>query len=235
MTPFDFNNLDEPLFRPPLGARGEALPEPPPWTQQEIRRPPQPESQTPEQEARATFGPGCWEDEIAAQAEEAQPELGSESAGTEDASPSTPQAEPATKQPPHGGRARGYHRVRPQDLGTYIGEVARLLFGSPNKERSSADQMRFGAQGSIAVETGGAKAGTYYNFEHKRGGGVIQLLAFEAGVIGPRANEWLRANIGIDIESEQRGKRFTDRIEATYDYRDESRRARLSGCSARRS
>jgi hypothetical protein len=84
-----------------------------------------------------------------------------------------------------------------QTLQERIGEIALRLFGIPNRDLSTRDQLRFGTNGSIAVEIGGPKIGTYYNHEAKRGGGVAWLLEFEGGIKRGRPQaEWLNREFG---------------------------------------
>jgi putative DNA primase/helicase len=51
------------------------------------------------------------------------------------------------------------------NLGAYAEAVALKLLGEPNREKSTKYQLRFGTHGSMAVEIGGNKAGTWYDFE----------------------------------------------------------------------
>jgi len=199
---------------------------PPPWAQ----RRPEPEAESLVQDEPGAVEPD--EDEPdegraareAPESDEPQPEPAAGDSEEPVEAAAAPEPEPTPEPKTDSGRTEGraYRRVKPADLGPYIGEAARLILESPNAELSTPDQLRFGTNGSISVEIGGAKAGTYYNHEHKRGGSVMQLLAFEGGIIAARAAEWLRDHLGIDIDSQPRRNRFTDRIEATYDYRDES-------------
>jgi AAA domain len=102
------------------------------------------------------------------------------------------------------------------DLGVHIERVARHLFGEPNRALSTRHQLRFGTNGSVAVEIAGSKRGTWFDHENKIGGGTREMLlaqgqaADEAGVA-----EWFRRELGIDVNPDKR------RIVATYDYTDE--------------
>jgi putative DNA primase/helicase len=107
------------------------------------------------------------------------------------------------------------------DLGSCIGDIARALFGSENPEHSTRATLRFGRNGAIAVEIDGKEAGSYFNHELKRGGGALQMLAFEGGMVNSHALDWLRDKLAIEIEPERASKSLTARIEGAYDYRDE--------------
>jgi hypothetical protein len=106
------------------------------------------------------------------------------------------------------------------DLSQYIGDIARRLLGSPNPEHSTREQLRFGTNGSIAVEISGPDAGTWYDHEHKRGGGALQLLTLEGGMLPAAAREWLKSELGIELEESKPKAR--QQVVATYDYVDES-------------
>ncbi len=96
--------------------------------------------------------------------------------------------------------------------------VARRLLGEPNRRLSSKDQLCFGTNGSLAVEIGGEKAGTFYDFEHKVGGGVIDLVALKTGSKNGSATAWL-ADQGF-IGPENADRPTSTRAVITYDYRD---------------
>jgi putative DNA primase/helicase len=104
------------------------------------------------------------------------------------------------------------------NLGAHIEAVARKLLGEPNREKSTNHQLRFGNQGSMAVEIGGNKAGTWYDFENKVGGGVMELIKRETGLVNGAAFDWLR-EMGIEVGP---APRADQRIAATYDYTDEA-------------
>ena len=102
------------------------------------------------------------------------------------------------------------------NLGAHIEAVARKLLGDPNREKSTTHQLRFGNQGSMAVEIGGNKAGSWYDFENEVGGGVMELIKRETGLVNGAAFDWLR-DIGIEVGPAPQ----TDRgVVATYDYTD---------------
>ena len=67
--------------------------------------------------------------------------------------------------------------------------VARELFGEPNKQLSSNDELRFGSHGSLSVDL---KKGTWFDHSEGQGGGVLALIQRETGRANGEAVEWLR-------------------------------------------
>jgi hypothetical protein len=102
------------------------------------------------------------------------------------------------------------------NLARHMEAVARALLGAPNRDLSNGGELRFGTNGSMSVDT---QKGTFYSFEDKTGGGVIELIKRERGLDGPAAVEWMRNELRLDV-GEGRAP-ATRRIVATYDYRDE--------------
>jgi putative DNA primase/helicase len=98
-------------------------------------------------------------------------------------------------------------------------EIARALLGMENPTLSSVDELRWGANGSVSVQIAGAKAGAYYNFERKVGGGLMQMLAIEGGMAAAAATDWLRDTLGIELGREKPTE--PQRRVATWDYQDE--------------
>lgn len=107
------------------------------------------------------------------------------------------------------------------DLTPHIGEIARRLLNAPNRRLSSTTQLRFGRNGSVAVEIAGEKAGTWYDHESKTGGGALELIEAELGLIDSEATDWLRREIGIGDRPAPTFPRG-QYIVATYGYRDEA-------------
>ena len=66
-------------------------------------------------------------------------------------------------------------------------DVARILWGEPNRYHSTATEFRWGTNGARTVDV--AK-GVWFDHEANEGGGVVDLLKRE-GVHDPW--EWLRA------------------------------------------
>lgn len=82
-----------------------------------------------------------------------------------------------------------------------MGPVARAVLGEPNQQMSTRSQLRFGTNGSVAVDIAGEKRGTWYDHEGSRGGGVLDLLREYKGLVNGSALEWLRLEVGADIPS----------------------------------
>ena len=98
------------------------------------------------------------------------------------------------------------------DLRPHAEKIARRLFGEPNKRLSKKSQLRFGTNGSLAVEIAGPKRGDWYDHENAIGGGPWELLTIKGGKANGAAVQWLQSELRIQIGP---------RIVATYDYRDE--------------
>lgn len=80
----------------------------------------------------------------------------------------------------------------PQDYAHAIEGVARTLLGEPNARLSSRTDLRFGAKGSLSVDT---QAGTWYDHEAQTGGGCLDLVEREGAATDRRsAAEWLKRN-----------------------------------------
>ena len=93
--------------------------------------------------------------------------------------------------------------------------VARHLCGDPNLRLSSKEQLRFGSNGSLAVEIGGDRVGTFFDHENQVGGGVVDLVAFKIGAKNGQALRWL-SDQGFIQDNDARPT--APRIEATYSY-----------------
>ncbi len=107
-----------------------------------------------------------------------------------------------------------------EQLNARIDEVAKRLLGEPNRDLSTRAQLRFGRNGSMAVELEGSKRGQWYDHENKLGGGVLDLVSHCTGLSGHATAAWAATEFGIAAEQPSRPKHR--RIVATYDYRDES-------------
>jgi len=66
------------------------------------------------------------------------------------------------------------------ELARAIGPVARDLLGEPNERLSSKTELRFGTNGSMAVDLG---KGTWFDHEAGEGGGVLDLLRVRRGMV----------------------------------------------------
>jgi hypothetical protein len=104
------------------------------------------------------------------------------------------------------------------DLRPYVAEIARAILGEPNKALSSSRQLRFGTNGSLAVEIGGKRRGQWFDHEAGVGGGPWELVTVKGRMTNGDAIGWLRAQLGIELAPTLRAGR---QIVATYDYRDE--------------
>ena len=99
------------------------------------------------------------------------------------------------------------------NLATHMPAVARHLLGDPNSALSSKRELRYGTNGSLAVDV--AK-GTFYDHENQNGGGVLALIERETKLANGLAIQWLRDELGIELEADSR------QIVAEYDYTDET-------------
>ncbi len=54
--------------------------------------------------------------------------------------------------------------------------VANHILGEPNKHLSTSSKLRFGNKGSLMLNIQGDKAGTWYDFEHAKGGNMLEFL-----------------------------------------------------------
>ena len=95
--------------------------------------------------------------------------------------------------------------------------VARHLLGEPNRHLSSKEQLRFGTNGSLSVEIGGEKAGTFYDHEHDVGGGVLDFIAHKIGVVNGNGMAWLAEHGFTPSNDTHPGPR---QVETAYDYLD---------------
>src|ERR1700686_6057 len=104
------------------------------------------------------------------------------------------------------------------DLTSHIEAVARRLLGAPNPKLSNGVQLRFGTNGSVAVEIGGTNAGKWFDHETPRGGGPLDLIEGKGDIANGEVVDWLRDELRIEAEPAKSGK---SRLVATYDYCDE--------------
>lgn len=101
---------------------------------------------------------------------------------------------------PPGNRARAATRMSVAQLADMlqdrIADLARDLLGEPNRQLSSAQTLRFGTKGSIAVEIDGAEKGRWYDHEHGAGGAGLELIAHRLGLDDKAAWDWARNWLG---------------------------------------
>jgi hypothetical protein len=113
------------------------------------------------------------------------------------------------------------------DLRPHIAEIARAILGEPNERLSTRQQLRFGSNGSLAVEIAGEKRGQWFDHEAGVGGGPRELLTVKGRMTNGDAIGWLRSRLGIDLAPKQSASR---RIVATYNYRDEHGKVLFQVC-----
>jgi hypothetical protein len=81
-------------------------------------------------------------------------------------------------------------------LNDRISDLAVALLGTPNRELSSQQQLRFGAKGSVAVEIAGKDAGRWYDHEAGTGGAGLELIRHHLGLDEKPAWDWARNWLG---------------------------------------
>ena len=81
-------------------------------------------------------------------------------------------------------------------LNDRIADLAVELLGTPNRALSSAQQLRFGTKGSIAVEIAGKDAGRWYDHEAGTGGAGQELIRHHFGMDEKAAWDWARHWLG---------------------------------------
>ncbi len=81
-------------------------------------------------------------------------------------------------------------------LNDRIADLAHELLGEPNRELSSAKQLRFGSKGSIAVEIAGADKGRWFDHEEGLGGAGLELIRHHLHLDDNAVRDWARAWLG---------------------------------------
>lgn len=101
---------------------------------------------------------------------------------------------------PPGSRARAAARMSVAQLADMlqdrIADLARDLLGEPNRQLSSAQTLRFGTKGSVAVEIDGASKGRWFDHEHGAGGAALELIAHCLRLDDKAAWDWARNWLG---------------------------------------
>lgn len=105
-------------------------------------------------------------------------------------------------------------------LASHIGDMARRFLGEPNRALSTRSQLRFGTNGSVAVEIAGAKTGDWFDHESDVGGGPREFIQLKGGIPAADVDRWIEREYGI-AEHKTNGHAHSQ-IAATYDYRDEA-------------
>ena len=109
------------------------------------------------------------------------------------------------------------------DLGIYLETVVRAVLGDPNPHESTKTQLRFGTNGSLAVEIAGDNRGTWYDHERKIGGRVLDFLREKKGLSNGAAFDFMRG-LGIDIpKPEAPASSGKWKFVADYHYHDADR------------
>ena len=83
------------------------------------------------------------------------------------------------------------NRARGRDFAALMPDVARALLGEPNPTMSTARELRYVRRGGLVVHVGGARAGTWYDFEAGEGGRVLDLVRRERHCDKAVALDWL--------------------------------------------
>ena len=68
--------------------------------------------------------------------------------------------------------------------------VARALFGNPDPLQSKPGKPRWGNKGSLAIDE---RRGIRFDHENGAGGGLLDLIKREKGLIDREAFEWLKS------------------------------------------
>ena len=83
-------------------------------------------------------------------------------------------------------------------VGSQAEAIARALLGAPNQKLSSEDQLRYGSNGSLAIEIAGDRIGAWYDHEHEVGGRMLDLVMRERRCDEANARAWLKSKLGIE-------------------------------------
>jgi Protein of unknown function (DUF3631) len=102
-------------------------------------------------------------------------------------------------------------------LSNHTDQIARALLGKPNAALSSDSQLRYGTNGSVAVEITGDRAGTWYDHEKRAGGGMLDLIMRERSCDKAAAHEWLQS---IGIDAKPNGATAAQKRVAVYIYKN---------------
>ena len=89
------------------------------------------------------------------------------------------------------------------DWAEILKAVALEVLGQPVERRGT--EWRYGRHGSLVVNIGGQRAGSWRDFEAGRGGGALELLRHYESLDKGQALEWLRAR-GLLQDSRQQSR-----------------------------
>jgi len=98
-------------------------------------------------------------------------------------------------------------------LNARIAELALALHGEPNRDLSSAQQLRFGTHGSLAVEIAGDNAGRWLDHEARQGGDGLGMVKQGRGLANGAALDWARQWLGWPPGQKPRRKASVPRSE----------------------
>jgi hypothetical protein len=107
------------------------------------------------------------------------------------------------------------------NLADHAETIARALLGTPNAALSTKAQLRYGTNGSLAIEISGDKCGAWYDHELETGGGLLDLIMRERSCDKAGALAWLKSDLGIDVAVGNGASAQPQRRTAVYIYRDE--------------
>src|SRR5262249_47048491 len=132
-------------------------------------------------------------------------------------------APPGAALPPrHSRRHQEVDAAMSKGFALPIEPIARCLLGEPNRALSSANELRYGTRGSLAIDLAN---GTWFDHETNTGGGTLDLVTRQTGFDGKERTKWLREN-GFEEAPRGNGAHHDGpplgRIVATYDYVDEA-------------
>jgi hypothetical protein len=117
------------------------------------------------------------------------------------------------------GRTAANGAASPIDFAGLAAPVAERLFGSPNKHLSTKTELRFGNHGSMKVSL---EDGTFYDFEKKVGGGLLDMIQHAQGGDVSGALSWLEAEGLKDPDPAPQPRERAQLFTLYYDYRDET-------------
>ena len=83
-------------------------------------------------------------------------------------------------------------------LSPHVAEIARAILGRPNEQLSTRTQLRFGTNGSVAIEIAEEKRGEWFDHE-AAGGGPWELLTIKGRMTKADAIGWLRWRLRIGL------------------------------------
>lgn len=88
-----------------------------------------------------------------------------------------------------------------QRLSQQVEELARQLLGEPNHHLSTAKNLRYGKNGSLAIAVGGKHAGTWHSFESGEKGNLIQLIQHTTSLEFKEALDYAGRFLGLSPDS----------------------------------